>query len=173
VNTERRPNQESSHGPIAFDEVVRVATETLLRDGYHIPTIFAEGSSASAAIQIDSLASSSVERQAQLFIAAMQLALEGRLGSLQQVILITEAWMSEAEGTKPPVIPPSEDPNRREILIVTGRNLREDAVRFAVFDMVRDAEGQLVEIIAHPEPDEAHKLESPLLDAFIAGYKAV
>jgi hypothetical protein len=47
-------------------------------------------------------------------------AKSGRINQLQQVFMVTEGWMSEPREEKGELIRPSEDPNRKEVLIVSA-----------------------------------------------------
>jgi hypothetical protein len=159
---------------IVFEDIVRVAKEMLLRDGYHVPTLVVDGSRQPAILQIRPLGETHEERMTQLYLAGVNLGLDGRLGMLRQVFLITEGWMSRnQEGNGLPEVPPSEDPSRVEILAVTNYDAVARKVEMALIEMVRTEDQHLVEIrdLVHTGTGD-EVAESPLLEAFIAGYTA-
>jgi hypothetical protein len=156
----------------SIQDVVQRAKEVLLKDGYHIPTVIAEGDKQAIITQIDKLAPTHNERTQQMFVLGFALARQADIGTLEQAFLITEAWMSVArEGTLPEVMP-SQDPERREILIIAQAVLDPPKTGAIVFEMKRDTEGNLIGV------DEANQVlggkpehsDSPLLTAFIIGF---
>ena len=93
------------------------------------------------------------------------------MGELQQVIFISEGWMSTGEGP-PPESRPSQDPARKEVLLVSNLTIRDHRSRMVIFKMVRDVEGELTELRdlqLHGEYGEG-QAETPLLDAFADGF---
>ena len=93
------------------------------------------------------------------------------MGELQQVIFIPEGWMSTGEGT-PPESRPSQDPARKEVLLVSELMIRDHCSRVAIFEMVRDVKGELTELrdLQLPGEYDQGQAETPLLDAFADGF---
>jgi hypothetical protein len=111
------------------------------------------------------------ERVAQLFIAGMALACEGHVGRLRRVFFISEAWLSTAQGGVLPDVLPSQDPNRKEVLIISAYAPGTQQTDLAIFEMIRDSDGALQALhdFAQPGESEAYT-KSPLLMAFVNGF---
>lgn len=159
--------------PITFEQVTRLAQETLLRDGHHAPTLIIDGSARPVVVQIDGLAPTFEGRVQQMFVAGQALAREGGAGRLRNVYFVTEAWLSRAQEGKLPDVPPSQDPQRKEVLIVDGVEAKSHRPRVAIYEMVRDELGDLREIREFKLPDDSSaSSDSPLLEAFLTGFWA-
>ncbi len=166
-NIQMNHDREPQRGPLTIEQVAAIAKETILRDGYHIPMMLVDGSKNHVAIQITEVGDTFEERQRQMFQAGFALAQENVIGSLEQVFFVTEAWMSAGTQDKEPVYPPSQDPNRKEILFISCLNVLTRENEALTFEMIRDAEGKLVELTQLQRSTEA---ESPLLNAFVVGF---
>lgn len=94
-------------------------------------------------------------------------------GELVSVYFISEAWASGFQGEPPKdFVRPSLDPDRKEILLVMGKRLDTDENEFGAFEMIKDKEGKLVDFKDYAaDKGKITKSESPLLDAFLFGYK--
>ena len=81
--------------------------------------------------------------------------------------------MVVGEEDKPPAPRPSEDPKCKEVLVISNRSTSEQESRLVIFEMVRDVEGQLAELrdIQLPSVNEKSHAETPLLDAFVDGFR--
>jgi hypothetical protein len=166
---------EQPQPPLPLDAVVRTATAVTLRDGYHVPTLIAEGDRHSIVTQLRPLAPSSEERAQQLYALGAILAETGELGVLQQVFFITEAWLSLATPEHPPHFPPSQDPQRTEILVISRMGMQPPQTEAVIFEMQRNEEGALVNLEnldKQISPEQPGSAESPLLIAFAIGFLA-
>ena len=160
---------------LPLDTVVQTATAVLLRDGYHVPTLIAEGERQSIVTQLKPLAATSEGRAQQLYALGAILAETGELGVLQQVFFITEAWLSLATSEHPPHFPPSEDPQRTEILVVSRMGMQPPQTEVVIFEMQRNKQGTLVSLESLDKqipPEQPGSAESPLLIAFAIGFLA-
>lgn len=160
--------------PILFESVVELAKETTLRSGGHIPTLVIDALPHPIILQIPQLAPTHELRLEQMFIAGTALAEQATISRLRQVIWVCEGWMSETEAGKLPEVPPSRDPKRREVLVITGYKASTRRTQTAIWEMVRDETGVLRELrdFGYGRGDEEEG-DSPLLNAFLDGlYKA-
>ena len=167
----REREQEPSH--LSIEVVAEQAKERALATGGHEPTILAKGTLETIAIQPPELGATHEERHRQMFGIGFLVGDSHLLGKLQQVFLITEGWLSKAEKKKAPVYPPSQDPKRKEVLVVSEINVdkgSEPETNILLFEMVRDKEQNLKELKLFQELDEQGDMSSPLLDAFVQGY---
>lgn len=159
--------------PITFELVTRLAKESLLRQGSHPPTLIVDGSKNPIVIQMEVLAPTFEGRLQQMFVTGQALAHEGTAGRLRSVYFVTEAWLSHAQDGKLPDVPPSQDPQRKEVLIVDGVEARSRRARAAIYEMLRDEQGKLREIREFRLPDDSStSSDSPLLEAFLTGFSA-
>lgn len=165
--------REQPPAPIPFEHVISTARERLLRDGYHLPTLIVDGHLHPIILQINTLAPTHDERLAQMHIAGMAMAQDGRAGRLRRVFFISEAWISEGHDNKPPVTPPSQDPNRKEILVVAKYEASIQRFDMVITEMIRDENGILRELRELRRSDEKEEhVESSLLQAFIEGFSS-
>ncbi len=155
---------------VVIDKISQMARERALRDGGHVPSVVARGIDKSAMAQLLNMPDTHEERVKRSFEAGVILRQEGQVDLLLQVILITEAWLSLPEDGALNVRP-SEDPNRIEALVIAGLSLIEQVSSMTIFEMVRDEKGELVEVREfHHQESREGEMESPLLDAFVAGF---
>ena len=158
--------------PLTLEAVAARAKEDLLRDGKHRPTLIAEGGLRTVVAQVSEFGRTHEQRAKQMFVMGFSLAQSGEVAQLEQAFFISEAWMSERRDGQAPHSPPSQDPNRKEVLLVSRFKPDDEAVDVAVLEMVRDRAGQLTEVREFQEQAEAQPLgQSPLLAAFAAGYR--
>jgi hypothetical protein len=155
--------------PLTIETVAEIAVEVLLRDGYHRPTLIVEGSKASRVLQLSQVPPTHEERAAQMLTVGLLLREQGELGRLKQVYFVTEAWLSEQNDLQAPR--PSQDPNRKEVLVVSGFQVSGARRQVALYEMVRDARGQFRELKPFQAPHDPDNVYTPLLDAFVFGYR--
>ncbi len=160
--------EEPQPGPLTLEEVASLAKEMVLHDGYHVPTVIAEGNKGAVAMQITELGSTAEERQRQMFQAGFALAQTQAVGVLRQVFQVSEGWMSGGQPGERPHYPPSQDPNRKEILLVASLTVPSARNEVRVWEMIRDPTRKLVDLKAFDTG--AEEAQSPLLNAFVAGF---
>lgn len=104
--------------------------------------------------------------------AGFMMGQAGDVGRLKQVFFISEGWLSMMQKDKPPINPPSKDPNRKEVLLITQLALLEERSAAVCIEMIRNAQGRLVALKEMAGPDEAKAghFDSPLLIAFVEGF---
>ena len=157
---------------LSFDEVVANAKDFVLKDGHHTPILIVEGSKNLIVSQIQEMPETHGERMEMMRFIGQAAAKSGRVGKLEQVVFISEGWMSMASEDKPPEMRPSEDPKRKEVLIISGLQIKERRKSLKLFEMVRNQNKKVVNL---PEISPPHakddKVEVPLLDAFAQGFQ--
>lgn len=173
ISATPKPDRESNPSPFTLEEVTRVAREILLRDGKHIPTVIADGGMQPVGIQLLDIASTHEDRIQQMFSVGFMLAESGVVGELHQVFFIMEAWMSTGRSGKLPQQPPSQDPQRKEVLVIAILKVHEREQGGVALEMIRNQEGHLTgaEELQIGEKGDLQAY-SPLLSAFAAGYSA-
>lgn len=160
-------NQPPSSEPFSMQDIAR---EALLRDGHHTPMLIVEGTNLSGIVQIDRLGATFDERVRGMTSIGFQLAIAGNLGSFRQEFFINEGWMSIVNQVQAANTRPATDPNRREVLIISHEQVFPPMKDILCFEMKRDAQGKLIEATEIIQPHDS--VQSPLLDAFVLGYKA-
>jgi hypothetical protein len=56
----------------------------------------------------------------------------------------TEGWMSMESNGKPPNMRPSHDPNRKEVLIISGMQIEGQLKHLKLFEMKRDPQKRII-----------------------------
>ncbi len=166
------PNETRKPASLTLSEVSQIAQETLLARGRHAPTVIVEGQQRNVVVQFEAFPPTHAGRAEQMFVLGLTLAASGEVGVLQQVFFISEAWMSVAEPGRTLELPPSEDPKRKEVLIVAQHILQPPRNEVLVFEMKRDEQGVLKTLAPAPEREKSPGEETRnwLLDAFVIGF---
>jgi hypothetical protein len=158
---------------LTLEIVCQMAKETALRDGYHLPTLIADGHSQTVIVQITDMLSTHEARTGQMFMVGYRVANEGLVGILKQVFFISEDWMSTVRAAEDLRQMPSQDPKRKEVLMISGLKLNETEGRVRMYEMIRDSVGTLTDLRAFPDEGETPGVvASPLLDAYLLGHVA-
>jgi len=162
--------------PLLVEQGTRLAQEVLLRDGQHVPTLIVDGFKNPIVIQVERLAPTYEARRQQLYITGQAQSHEGTAGRVRSVYFVIEAWLSQAREGKPPMMRASQDPQRKEVLIVSGLSGligHRRQVHLAIFEMLRDEQGALQELRDYAFPDDPElAADTPLLEAFLTGFWA-
>ena len=165
------PEQEQN--PITLEEIISNAKEIMLRDGNHVPVLIMEADNKFVVGQIPDMPPTHGERVELMSSLGQAAAKSGRVNQLQQIFMVTEGWMSMASEDKPAELRPSEDPNRKEVLIISAVQMKEHKKYLNVYEVFRDPDEQVVgmEEFLPNEKKEDVLVEVPLLDAFVDGYQ--
>jgi hypothetical protein len=107
-----------------------------------------------------------MERVAHMTAAGIQLAKSREIGELEQVIYVCEGWASPP---RKDFVMPSQDPNRMEVLVFSSLDPQANKQTAQVYCCVRDYKGAVVEL--KPSPMGDTEAESPLLPAFLTGFR--
>ncbi len=158
--------------PFSLEFITRHAKELTLRDGFHVPTLFAIGSASALAGELEEMPDTHFARVRLMHCTGQFLGERDALGALQQVIFITEAWMHvfprDAETGRP-----ERDSSRIEVLCIARLTLPEEGQDLVLLQMLRDETGDLVDLQDYELGDESgeERADSPLLRAFASGYR--
>ena len=154
-----------------IEEVTGIACEVALRDGYHVPTVIADGREGPVIAQFQKLPDTFEECVALLRAAGEDVGSRGVVSDLQRLFLVVEAWVSLGDENRTPVTPPSQDPQRKEVLVISSLQVASQETGLVWMEM-RRAEGRLVALqdLAIPEHVKL-SVRSPLLAAYAEGYR--
>jgi hypothetical protein len=155
---------------MTLQELSQKAREIVLKDGYHAPMLFVEGTNGMVPVLLD-LTHEGDSRFLYMRGLGRHLALDKRHGDLQQLFMVSEVWMVLAKDGKMPAPRPSQDPHRIEALVIGKMTLPDRKPGMAIFEMVRDAAGKVTDLQPIDLPKGGPLTpQSPLLDAFLDGY---
>ncbi len=179
MSPERRQGRtERERKPLGIEEIAQIATEVALETGGHVPTLVVEGSKGSTVCYLEGFPYEQRGKRLLMAKTGFMVARKGVVGFLEGVSLVSEAWLSVAEEGRLPDVPPSEDPNRREVLIVNRCDVKAKKMTSVLFEMLRDGEGSLVDLVRVDPEEEAGvrdqgkaETKSPLMDAFVEGFQ--
>lgn len=142
------------------------------KDGHHVPVLIVEGSRSRIVSQIQDMPDTHGERMDLMRFFGQAAAKSGRVGRLEQVFFISEGWMSVANEGRLPDLRPSQDPNRKEVLIVSELEFKEHNKYLRIFEMIRNPNQQVVDLAElSPPQDKDGSVEIPLLEAFAQGFQ--
>lgn len=156
-----------------LDTIIERSKEITLQDGGHQPTLFLEGSHQTIMIPIPEIPETFDGRRTMMFMLGSLTAKARDLDALKNIVFVSEVWLSKASEGQSPYVPPSTDPHRIEVLIINQVTVASQESQIRLFEMVRDKDEVLVKLEPHEryDGDEGNNSESPLINAFIAGYK--
>lgn len=154
-------------------DVARMARAIMLEHGSHYPIVLVEGSQGGFTALLKEFPAEHQAKVEEMTRAGSYFGEhQGRIGALRQVFFIAEGWMSLAKGGRTAEMRPSEDPDRKEVLLVSELDVEKVDQGFVILEVVRDGEGRVAEL---PEMDlgmDGARAESDLLPAFVAGFRA-
>ncbi len=159
-----------------IDAIFKLAKETILEDGEHIPMLYVEFAELNELVIAPIIGfgaenQTTFDKQKLLFSIGRALSKEYLGLKVSCVAFVCEAWTSFVKhGDQFKYERPSEDPNRKEMLLVSTLdassppNLKQQAYRA---EMLRDGSGELVDLLSKSTPLEVG--HNRLLTAFLAG----
>ena len=153
------------------EAIVKIAKEIMTRYGSHVPMLFIIGEKGKVNTAFPDFGPNHEDKIRQMANMGVNIAGKHNVGQLKYLIFVVEAWMSIPKGGKI-TVQPSQDPKRKEVLIVTTLDVSQDKQEVVIYQMIRDKWGRLIELNRRPFSDEI-TVESPLLPAFIAGYNLI
>lgn len=160
-------------------DIFQQAKEQLLAEGEHLPTLFVafqEDDTMRMSVFADFPYATTLERQKALFALGRKQGEEAREKTVKQVAFIIEAWAATYRVGEPRRHAPSEDPNRREVLILqtltvmptpNGKSTIQQTLQTA--ELLRDGNGTLIDLLPSEKILDA---EGGLLVAFLAGFES-
>ena len=163
---------ERSSYEISFEEIISNAKERMLLDGKIEPILVIESSKSLVIVPLQDMPETHGERIGLMRFLGQFTAKSGKVNQLQQVFMVTEGWMSKATKSKPSKMRPSQDPNRKEVLIISGIQMRERKKHLKLFEILRDSNEHVVSLEGFfPNEKQDESVEIPLLEAFVYGFQ--
>jgi hypothetical protein len=152
------------------DAVLDLAKRLLLELDEVRPMLIILGEKGATRIPLDGLPQEPEQKTKALLALGYAVARESRLGELQQLFFLSEAWMTTAPLGTPLKTMPIDDPKRREVLILAQRTRDPGTTMIQLFEINRSSEEIELQRIKQVE-DPRGSAESPTLDSFLYGYE--
>jgi len=154
--------------------VAEMCTGTLLANGFCPPSLFIVGDKKMAAVTLASFGETSQDREAQLYMLGQSISElnkdDTEIGLLESVVFVSEAYLLQTtDKEKAKTVIPSQDPNHIEVLIITGQAPRSNEHHTVVYEMLRDDNGDLRDVVKYDVPAKEVP-EHSILNAFAMGY---
>lgn len=161
--------------PLTLKDIAEMAAGIVLQTGYAVPHLFIQGKKGVTVTMLSGgVPDSRAEKQRFFRFAGESCKREAgaAIGELTDVFFTIEAWMVKLPNT-PQInmseIVPSEHPERVEVVIVTHKDVINDRLDIEMFEMKRNAAGELIELQQMSKEGGEVRGESNLLDAFVEG----
>jgi hypothetical protein len=148
------------------DEILTIAKDSMFQLGGVPPTLFVLGAKHKTYMLLPE-GETLPERVHIMTQAGVQLAKSGEVGEVEQVIYVSEGWASPP---RTPFLRPSQDPNRTEVLVISASDAKTNTQTLQMYACIRGAKQAVTDLKRLPLPEDA-KAESPLLPAFLVGYR--
>lgn len=154
--------------------IIENAQKQVELEGKHQPKAFVKGKSGSIETELPELPEFPESHEDKLaYMAALgQLMFEsGRIGELLQIFVVSSGSLWEADGAIHLEFSDTVQTEAKPVLIISGVQLEERRKNLIVFEVLRGNENQVVSFLdLLIETDIGIPLETPLEDAFIAGF---
>lgn len=153
----------------SLENLARSAKELTLKMGWHAPTLLVVGSKQQVGGQFEHMPPTHEDRVRLMHAAGKSFGEHDTVGSLQQVVFITEAWISIL-AQDDPLRQPSQDPERKEVLCISRLDVPTQQQELILYQIVRDADEHIIDLPDFQVGGEESTADSPLLKAFVVGY---
>ena len=153
-----------------IEHIRKGCIEAILASGVQPPTIFVIGDKGVAMEVLDFLPETTALKSEKLFKSGFDIGFRNEVGNLTAVAFATEGWMISQRTTDEDtgeVLPPSESPDRVEVVLITTKTYEGNANDIFMYEMLRDGNGDLIDLSG--DAHQIHSVKSPLIDALAAG----
>ncbi len=150
------------------EEILTTAKEAMRRFGGHLPMLFVQGTKGKVFILLP-FGETYAQRVDIMTQAGIQFAKSNKIGNVERVIFVSEAWASPARdgGTQMP----SQDPNRFEVLLFNSLDARTGVQELEMYACIRNGKQDIIDLKSIPMPKDRGQVKSQLLPSFLAGYR--
>jgi hypothetical protein len=150
----------------SIEEITQFVRKVAFDVGCEFPTLLTHGTKGSEIADFVEMPETN-EAMAQV---GRSMAKEGNVGDLIQVVLFAPAWMVTSHHPYA-TVRPSQDPNRREILLIARLIVEIKQVDVARLEIQRNRKGKITELKAMDSSgSKLFSVHHPLLTAFADGY---
>jgi hypothetical protein len=164
-----------------INDLQKIAGETLEKQGGHIPQICLYGSTNKVIFMVfaGEMPSESTKRHESFRKLGYEMGRKHQtaeeVGSLDEIYFISEAWLSvkkksevDTNGFPKDGISPSQDPERKEALIISGMKYKTGKAVMISKEITRHQGNPTIDM----KPEKPTQCQSFILEAFVNGYKA-
>ena len=148
------------------DEILTTVKGFMYQFGQFEPMVFVFGTQGKWYMPLP-FGQTSDDRAEIMTRAGVQVAKSGEIGDMEQVIYVSEAWVSPS---RTPYIPPSQDLNRQEVLMFNSLDAKTNAQGLELYVCVRNRQQKITDLKVMEIPEKG-SFESRLLPAFMAGFR--
>jgi hypothetical protein len=148
------------------NEILTAAKNAMFRFGGCTPMVFVHGTKSKRYMSLPEC-ETLTERVSIMTQAGKQMGQAGEAGEIEQVIYVFQGWSSPA---RTPYLRPSLDPNRIEVLVLSALDAKTNSQTLEMYACIRDRKQVVIDLKRVPLPEDT-PAESPLLPAFLAGYR--
>ena len=152
-----------------FEQTKTLVKEITMAQGGHNPQLFAFTEKGVALLILDDLPSDHDQKVFLFRLAGAKLANSTGTEQINELHFVSEAWFS-IQKNEQEFIQPSQDPDKKEAIIIVGKDYQNNTSNMSNLEMIRDTAGKLIEL-KDTGNDEEQSFESPLLDAFKQGFE--
>ena len=155
-----------------IENIIQMSKDVILKQGYHIPAMHVEFKSGIPAyLLMPNIFSAKQDFQIirNFYTAGARIGGDYPSESIATLALIAEAWLTKRSSA------PASTPQRVEVLIVTAMEFsNEDDAKVSTYiiEMIRDRQGDLVDLFPWPKED-GEKVDTQPLISFAAGFESV
>lgn len=156
-----------------LESILKISEKTIMESNNHIPQLFLVGSQGKIMAILAELPENSEAKHKLLFMAGYKMGVDPKaneaLGELQELFFVSEAWVSIIPKGQQSTVQPRNDPEKKEYLIVSIKNLKKNTDSLVMREIIRNKEGKVVKL----ENDKTSgEVKSFIIDQFIAGFQA-
>jgi hypothetical protein len=154
------------------EDVIHLASDTLTTCGTHAPTLILEDTRQKYALALPSTAETWEHRAAEMFALGTVVGRGEWLGDLTQGFFNSEPWAAIAPPGRVPNHRPSQDPSRREVLVIVRFSAERSAEEITISEVKRAENGSGSVLRPFQQgPFELPATQSAVLAAFVSGYR--
>jgi hypothetical protein len=154
-----------------LEAIIENAQKQVTLEGKHLPKAFIEGKNGSIETELPEFSELHEDKLAYMAALGQLMAESGRIGELLQVFVVSSGSLWETEDAIRLEISETTRIDAMPVLIISGVQLEERRKNLIIFEVLRGNGNQVVGFLdLLIETDIGIPLETPLEDAFIAGF---
>ncbi len=164
--------EENNHPKLNFDYITGIVKEEVLKNGYYNPSMIIEGTKGALFRSIPVFSDTPVESMQAMRVAGRQEAKSGEVGQIYQGFVMGKAWMNMPKDSESIKTLPSQNPNCKEVFVVSRLKIQGQVKNVKLFEMIRNDQGKLVDLQEFlPSMKAGEMAYVPLLEAFYEGFQ--
>jgi hypothetical protein len=163
-----RPEKGGARAIKIPEDILATCKEAMLQFGSFKPTLFVEGTNGKMYTHLP-YGETNAKRIEIMVETGIQFAKSGKLGDVEKVISVSEAWTGPA---REPYVPPSQDQNRQEVLLFSLLDARTNTQYLEMYACIRNWKQEVIDLkLIEVAGKGTVEVISALLPSFLAGYK--